>query len=134
MIERALSGEALTVYGSGELERDFLYVDDAVAALLAAERHVEALGGDHFLVAAERSLSLREAFARIAAHAGATLGRPVALVHAPPPPELPEIDGRGVRLDASRFRQRCGWQAEVDFDRGLGRTLRWHVAERGAHS
>ena len=133
MIERALRGDPLTVYGSGELERDFLYLDDAVTAMLAAERSVDALAGEHYLVGAGRSLSLLEAFARVAAQASAVLGRAVPLVHVEPPPELLAIDGRSVRVDASRFRQRSAWQPEVDFDLGLQRTLRWHVAERREH-
>lgn len=130
MIERALAGQTLTIYASGEPQRDFLYLDDAVEALLAAERHVETLAGDHYLVGAGRSLSLRGAITRVAALAGAELRREIPLAHVPPPPGLPAIDGRSVRVDAGRFRLRSGWRPEVDFDLGLERTLRWHMAKR----
>ncbi|PRQ00490.1 NAD-dependent epimerase/dehydratase family protein [Enhygromyxa salina] len=130
MIERALAGQPLTIYGSGAPLRDFLYLDDAVEALLAAERHVETLAGDHYLVGAGRSLSLHSAITQVAALVGAELGREISVTHVPPPPGLPAIDGRSVRVDAERFRVRSGWRPEVDFDLGLERTLRWHMAKR----
>ncbi|MBV9653761.1 MAG: SDR family NAD(P)-dependent oxidoreductase [Acetobacteraceae bacterium] len=45
---RALAGEPVTIYGDGRQVRDILFVDDAVAAYLAAWRQIGAVSGRAF--------------------------------------------------------------------------------------
>ena len=39
MINKALRGEELTIYGTGEFIRDYIYIDDVVLAFLFASVH-----------------------------------------------------------------------------------------------
>jgi CDP-paratose 2-epimerase len=45
---RAMAGESITIYGDGRQVRDILFVDDAVAAYLAAWRRIGAVSGRAF--------------------------------------------------------------------------------------
>ena len=40
MIQKAVNGDALTIYGDGENIRDYLYTDDVIAAFLAAASNI----------------------------------------------------------------------------------------------
>ena len=71
-----LDGRRAGIRSDGSPERDFLYVDDAVAAYLAIERAVGAGGpaaGEAFNAGGERPHSVAEVVETIAAVAGAGL-------------------------------------------------------------
>ena len=50
MMKKALNGNALTVYGSGEYLRDYLHVDDAVRAFLLAPVYINKINGEHIVL------------------------------------------------------------------------------------
>ena len=64
---RALEGRPISLYGDGRQVRDILYVDDAVAAYLAAWRRIDAVSGQAFNLGGgpDNAVSLREVIARI---------------------------------------------------------------------
>src|SRR3954452_8579022 len=69
---KALSGEPITLYGDGYQVRDALYVDDAVAAWLAARDRIDSLSGRIFNLGGgpQNAISLREAIDHIAMYCG----------------------------------------------------------------
>jgi nucleoside-diphosphate-sugar epimerase len=127
MLSRALTGRALTVYGEGESLRDFLFVDDAVAAFLAAAAVPERLAGDHYIVGSGEGLAIRDAFERIAALVQREVGTHAPVVRVAPPDEINMIDTRSIVADSSRFHALTGWTAQVGFDDGLAHTLAWQL-------
>ncbi|MFV8751436.1 NAD-dependent epimerase/dehydratase family protein [Nannocystaceae bacterium ST9] len=128
MITRALAGRALSVYGSGEQQRDFVFVDDVVAAFVAAALHVDALAGDHYVIGSGRGLAIRAAFEQIADEIERATGMRVPVVEVPPPADASPIDARSVVADSSRFSARTSWTPRVDFDEGLRRTIASRLA------
>ena len=107
--ERAHRGEPAIVYGDGRQTRDFVYVDDVVAANLAAAQHPDATGAYNVGRGEETSvLALAD-----------MLG--VTVEH------RPERTGevRRSALDPARARRELGWEAGVGMAEGLERTLRW---------
>jgi nucleoside-diphosphate-sugar epimerase len=123
MLARALAGQALTVYGDGQQLRDLLYIDDAVAALLAAAAVPDQLDGDHFVVGSGAGLTIVELFERIAKLVERELEIRAPVIHVQPPEPRSIIDERSVIADPSRFCARTGWTPTIDFDEGLRRTL-----------
>ena len=65
---KALAGETISIFGDGRQVRDILYVDDAVAAYVAAWERISAVSGTAFNVGggADNAVSLRQVLARIA--------------------------------------------------------------------
>ena len=68
-IKRALAGEPLTIYGDGGATRDFIYVDDLCAGILAALDRRDVQGVVH--LASERETTIEELARLVLAAAGA---------------------------------------------------------------
>jgi nucleoside-diphosphate-sugar epimerase len=126
MIQRALSGEPLTVYGTGEYIRDYLFVEDAACAFLAAAEHIEAVHGGHFVIGSEVGNTVKRAFNLVAERVAdlSSIQTDVTLI-APPAP-LPAIETRNFVADSSRFSEQTGWRADVDLITGLDRTIEFY--------
>lgn len=119
-----LDGRPPAIRSDGRPERDFLHVDDAVAAYLAiagALAEGEAVG-EAFNAGGERPHSVREVVELIAAAADADIepdfqgeGNPDG-----------EIDRQFV--DSGKLRELTGWRPQVELGDGLERTLEWYRA------
>ncbi len=113
------AGRALTVYGGGTAWRDYVYIDDAVDALLAAllSAPPSVPGVDIVNVCSGAPIRLHEFIAAVEAvtDAKATLHR------------LRDRAGDvGGTLGDTRKAQRVlGWRARVDLHEGLRRTAAW---------
>lgn len=119
-----LDGRAPVIRSDGSPERDFLYVDDAVAAYLAIAAALEGAGegarGEAFNAGGERPHSVREVVDLIAALAGSGV-RPEYRGDGTP---SGEIDRQYV--DSSKLRMLTGWTPKIGLAEGLERTLEWY--------
>jgi UDP-glucose 4-epimerase len=114
--DRLRAGENVTIYGDGEQTRDYVYVGDVVAAVLAA---IGADGGT-YNVGTGRETSVLELFDAI---------RRVAEVearaeHAPARPG----EARRSFLDVSRAERELGWGPRFSLEEGLRATWSSSVA------
>jgi GDP-L-fucose synthase len=109
-------GDEIVLWGDGSPTREFLYVDDAVEALVAAADRYD--GAEPVNLGSGAEISIRDLAALIA--------------------ELTGFDGRITwdtsmpngqprrALDASRARELFGWEARVPLSEGLERTVAWY--------
>jgi UDP-glucose 4-epimerase len=112
---KLLEGERPTIFGDGKQTRDYVYVGDVVAANLAAVEHTEAIGAYNVGLGREVSvLDIVDSLKRISG-AGDDFEPEFA------PPRKGEV--QRIALDATRAREELGWQAQVELDEGLERTL-----------
>ena len=122
---RALEGAPISLFGDGCQVRDILYVEDAVAAYLAAWTRIDAIKGRAFNLGGGpgNAVSLRQ----LLVHLEGLVGRPV---------ETQMFDWRAgdqkyyvsdtrAVSDALGLKPWTGWQEGVD------RLVRWLAAERG---
>jgi nucleoside-diphosphate-sugar epimerase len=123
LIEKALDNQdPFVVWGSGNQERGFTYVDDIVdGSILATEATTDAspmnLGWDKRY----RIRDVAELILRISGH----LPRKIHY-------DLSKPEGPFSRaLDISRARA-LGWEPKVDLEEGLRRTIDWHGQSRKA--
>lgn len=117
-----LDGRPPLIRSDGSPERDFLHVDDAVAAYLAIEGALDGAGarGEAFNAGGERPHSVREVVDQIAATAGTGIE--------------PEYLGTGIPdgeidrqyVDSTQLRELTGWRPQVELADGLGKTLDWY--------
>lgn len=108
--ERARGNHPITIFGDGEQSRDFVYVEDVVAAnLLAAER-----GEGVYNVATGESVTVNELARQIIAATHSTS----TITHAPERPG----DVKHSRGNASRLRA-LGWAPSVPLAEGLRATI-----------
>jgi CDP-glucose 4,6-dehydratase len=118
----ALCGRAPVIRSDGSPERDFLYVEDAVAAYLAIWRLLQGGrgGGEAFNAGGGRPHRVGEVVELICRLAGGGLA--------------PEILGQGTPhgeidrqwVDSTKLREETGWTATVPLQAGLRRTIEWY--------
>jgi UDP-glucose 4-epimerase len=117
-IEAALAGRDLTIHGDGSQVRAWCYVDDMVDALLACLERPEAVG-QTFNVGNARStvtiLDLAERIKRLSGGPGEIVFRPLHYV---------DVEVRFPNVNKAR--ELLGFEAKVDLDEGLARTIAWY--------
>jgi dTDP-glucose 4,6-dehydratase len=132
MLQQALSGQQLDVYGNGQNVRDWLYVGDAVAAISLIAQHgipgeVYNIGGEQ-----ERSnLTLIKTMCQILekkiAHPGiASFESLIELVQG-------EANTDSCyNADNDKVRNELGWNANTPLNEGLDTTISWYLQQWSA--
>jgi CDP-glucose 4,6-dehydratase len=120
----ALAGRAPVIRSGGTPERDFLYVEDAVAAYLAIwDALARGEGaGEAFNAGGGAPHRVADVVALIGRLAGTAVDPDVRGAGTP----AGEIDRQWV--DAGKLRRLSGWAPAVSLEQGLGRTLDWYRA------
>ena len=117
-IEALRGGRRPVLHGDGGQCRAFTFIDDVVAAnMAAATAPAGALAGRVYNIANSRSHSLLELLEIL----GRILGVAVEPEFAPPRTG----DIRSSRADVSAARAALGFEARVDFEEGLQRAVAW---------
>ncbi len=121
-ITKAIAGESPTIYGDGEQTRDFVYVENVVAAnLLASESDARGMAAD---VGCGSRTSLNQLIDML----GDILGRKIRPVYE----EGRAGEVRDSQADPTIAQQSIGFTAEISFFEGLRRTVEWYQAQRDA--
>ncbi len=129
MIERALAGEPLPVYGDGRNVRDWLYVLDHCTAI----REVLARGrvGETYNVGGNCEMRNIDVVKLVCALLDEARPRPsgryeelIAFVA-----DRPGHDRR-YAVDTAKIRGELGWQPAESFETGLRKTVHWYLEHR----
>jgi len=129
MVRRALGGDALTIYGTGDYLRDYVFVDDVASAFVAAAENIDAVNRGHFLVGSGKGNTVAEAVQLVAARVASRDGVEVDVKHVELPKTLLPIDTRNFVADTGLFQARTGWRAKVSLAEGIDRTIRYYTKE-----
>tara|TARA_R100000306_G_C4379087_1_gene143328 strand:- start:2228 stop:3307 length:1080 start_codon:yes stop_codon:yes gene_type:complete len=128
MIERALAGETLPVYGDGSNVRDWLYVEDHCKALMVVLE--KGVPGETYNIGgrAERSnLDVVESLTNILQILKPRQGGYRELIEFVP--DRPGHDRR-YAIDTRFISEQLGWYPDVGFGDGLLKTVEWYLANR----
>jgi len=127
-IRAALEGRPPVIRSDGSPERDFLYVEDAVAAYLAicAALDEGTARGEAYNAGGGRPHAVRDVVALVCEIAGTDVG--------------PDIRGEGTPhgeidrqyVDHTKLTAATGWEPKVGLEEGLRRTVEWYRAHPGA--
>jgi len=125
LIHLALEGKTLPIYGDGAQKRDYIYIDDAVAALLTVGE-ATASDGHLYNVGSGVGTPLVEMARAIVRIVGS------GVVEFVPWPKLAALVETGDFVaNIDRIQRELGWAPGVSIDEGLKRTVaayRAHVA------
>jgi len=122
-IEAALAGDDLVVHGNGSQIRAWCFVDDMVAGALVCLEHPGAVG-QTFNIGNPRStvtvFDLAQRVKRLTECPGEIVFRPVH--YADVELRIPNVE---------KAKDVLGWEAKVDLDDGLARTIAWYRERLG---
>lgn len=124
IIQKALAGQPLPVYGDGRQRRDWLYVDDHAAGLMAAlergqpgDTYLFGGGQDHANIEVVHALC--DELDRQRPSPLGSYRRLISFVA-----DRPGHDRR-YAIDSTATRAALNWSPQVDFAQGIARTVRW---------
>jgi UDP-glucose 4-epimerase len=123
-IEAALSGRDLTIHGDGSQIRAWCYVDDMVDGTLLALEHPDAVGESFNIGNARSTVTIHELAQRIK-----------RLTECPGEIVFQPLHYTDVELripNVEKARSVLGFEAQVDLDDGLARTIAWYRERLGA--
>ena len=122
MIHRALAGDRILVYGDGYQQRDYIYIDDAVAALLRMAE-LAASCGRTYNVGSGVGTRLVDMARAIVAMAGGGRLETIAW-----PPLAERIETGDFVGDIGRIHRELAWEPRVSLEEGLARTVAFYRA------
>jgi UDP-glucose 4-epimerase len=123
-IESALAGSDLEIHGDGSQIRAWCYVDDMVEALLLALEHPSAVGESFNVGNARSAVTIYDLATRIKRLSGCP--GEIRFV----PLDYTDVELRIPNVDKARTL--LGFEARVELDEGLERTIAWYRARLGA--
>src|SRR6266516_4398114 len=123
-IEAALRGDNLTVRGDGAQIRDWCYVDDMVEAVRLCLEHPRAVGQSFNVGNPRSAVTIFDLAQRVRRLTGC----PGEIVFAP----LEYVDVELRIPNVEKAREELGFEAKVELDDGLERTIAWYRARKPA--
>ncbi len=133
-IQQISNDEEVTIWGEGQHQRDYIYIDDIVDAHLKALHYLfepvldsdASYDGDqskkrrdpgyyYYNLSTENPTSVLEVVETIAHE----MTKIPNITHYPPRPGDPLV----LTADASKARQELGWEAQVSFEEGIAKTV-----------
>ncbi len=121
-IHRALSGQAIEIWGDGSVSRDFLHVSDVADAFSCALAYSGRFSV--FNISSGVGVTLNELVSRIETVMGRAVAREYRAARA--------FDVPISILKNDLARQELRWHPKVGIEEGIGRTLAWIAAQRKA--
>lgn len=112
----ARAGKTIPVYEDGQIIRDFVYISDVAAAVLAAGR-TAGTNPHPYDIGTGQATTILELARLIAAHYGAP--DPVTTG------QYRDGDVRGAWADPAPAKRALGWQAQVPLAQGLSQLCQW---------
>lgn len=112
---KALKGDAIEIWGDGSVKRDFLYVGDAVDAILAALKQPEVTG--EINIGSGEAQSLNDILRAIEVALGKSIERTYISARS--------FDVPINVLDVTKAKQLLGWSPKTSLTDGLQRTIAW---------
>lgn len=127
MIKKALNGEDLTVYGTGEYIRDYIYIDDVVSAFLIAPSKIDALKVKHFLLGSGKGTAIKEAALLVGELVIEKKAGKVVVASIESPPGLLRIEYRNFISDISSLKQSEIIKSPINLQQGIKKTINFFL-------
>ena len=116
-INKALHHEPVTIFGDGEVVRDYFYIDDLIQGLLAAKEFAFDVNNAIFNIGGMYPYTLNELVQKIEA----VLGIELLVKHEP----ARKFDVPKLLLDVNLARSYLNWAPTVALEDGIKRTVAW---------
>jgi UDP-glucose 4-epimerase len=119
MIKKALENEDLTIFGSGEYLRDYIYINDAVNAFLLSPINSANVNGLHMLLGSSEGLTLKDAISLVSKNINYKYNKTSTVKNINPPESMLETEFRNFVSDNTLIRESLGWYPQIKFEEGI---------------
>jgi nucleoside-diphosphate-sugar epimerase len=123
MVRKALRKETLTIYGSGDFIRDYIFIDDVVNAFLACPFYHERTNSNYYIIGSGKGHSINEAINMVAGVVERITSLKVDVINVKPPDELLDIEYRNFVANNSSFKSDTGWFVRTNLEEGIIKTV-----------
>ncbi|OBK96477.1 NAD-dependent dehydratase [Mycobacterium asiaticum] len=119
-VRQAIDGEEMKVFGTGEIKRDFLYVDDCIEAMLMSALSEDAYGEILNVATGEPLdfITFAKTLVEVAPSAGWS--------YAPFSPERAAQEPGDFYADIGKIKRVVGWQPRTLLREGLSKTVAYY--------
>ncbi len=120
IITQAIGGKTVSLYGDGSLERELLYITDAVDAYttLIEKAEKKNIVGEAFNFSSEKSISVRELAEKIVGICGSRSKITFS-------GKTGRKEGN-QRISSKKALEVLGWKPKTGLDEGLQKTIEWY--------
>jgi dTDP-glucose 4,6-dehydratase len=127
IIRKALASQPIPIYGEGRNVRDWIYVDDHIAALLAVCYNGQA--GDSYNIGGLDEISNIDLAMAICTLLDERRPRADGRRHADRIQFVPDRPGHDHRyaIDAAKAKRALGWKPQESLQTGLSKTVEWYL-------
>jgi len=122
LIARALEQQALSLFENRDCRRDYVFIDDAVAAFLLAGKTKELCDGSCYVIGSEQGHAIEEVVRMVATESDRRTGGETR-IDIDTSVSLGPAERREFIADCGRFRAATGWKAETTLEAGIQRTI-----------
>lgn len=124
IVNKALRGENLEVWGTGNYIRDYIYIEDVLEALLIAAIKVSEAKGKFFYIGSGSGKTIKEAFQLVIDIASETTkNNNVKITLIEEPNGLFQIEKRNFIANTNNFTQLTGWKPKYSLPKGISKTV-----------
>ena len=123
IIGLALAGDIVSLYGSGNYIRDYIYIDDVVDAFILASISSKS-AGEVFNVGSGVGTSVRDAFNAVTQEVYRQTNKIIEMKDMPWPENSPKIDMRNFTASIKKAHTCLGWSPKVSLQTGIATTVK----------
>jgi len=126
MINKALRGEELTIYGLGEYIRDYIFIDNVVTAFLSAPIYINDLDGKHFVLGSGEGKTINDAIHLVGKLVTQKTGKKVQIKSVEPPAGLLQIESRNFIAGTNTLLKMGFCNKMHSLDEGINKTVEYY--------
>ena len=130
MINKALNGEELTVYGTGKHIRDYIYVEDVVSAFISTPIHINDLKGKHFVLGSGEGTTILDAIALVGEKVSQETGKKVTVERVDMPTGMAKIEFRNFIAGINTLRNKGLCNEMNGLYDGINKTVEYYCKRK----
>lgn len=123
VIQNALNGKEIVIFGGGKFIRDYVYISDVVNAFLLAGAFIDSLPKPHYVIGTGVGTTLKDTFTLAGECVTEKTGRTVELIDRDLPHDFSPIDCRHFIADSDAFSKQTQWRSAYSLKKGISETI-----------
>jgi len=130
MIDKALKGESLNVYGAGEYIRDYIYIDDVISTFLSAPLDIKKLNGKHFVLGSGKGETINDAINLVGRLVSQETGKKVFVKNIDMPKKMSKIEFRNFKAGIGALHKIGLCNNMLSIEEGINKTIKNLIQEK----